>query len=157
VVVEMIVADRSEGRVAFDFVDERPYRDLDTEGLLLIALDHYRIRIIEMDSASIKADPRVSNSLRVWRHRGRRVGRGLVTAIDRALGQQCVSIRKLGTLVGLSSPLPIVSALICARVLDADLSTTFGLDSLVSRRWDSNATLISRNHPAVRLFGVKKP
>jgi hypothetical protein len=158
VVVEMMVADNSDGRVAFDIIDERPYRDLDTEGLLLIALHHHHIRIVETDSASINADPRVSNSLRIWRQRGQRVGRGLVTAIDKALvGQHSVSIRKLGTLVELSAPLPTVSALICARVLDTDLSTTFGLNSPVTRRWDYGATFIPRNHSAFRFFGGKEP
>ena len=154
----MMVADQSDGRVAFDIVDERPHRDLDTEGLLLLALDHHQIRIVEMDSASIKADPRVSNSLRIWRHRDRRVGRKVVAAVDRALvGQQSVSVKTLGTAVGLSAPLPIVSALICRRVLDADLSKTFGLHSLVTRRWDFGATLLSKNHSAVQHFGEKKP
>lgn len=158
VVVEMMVADQSEGRVAFDIVDERPHRDLDTGGLLLLALDHHQIRIVEMDSASIKADPRVSNSLRIWRHRDRRVERKVVAAVDRALvGQQSVSVKALGTLIGLSEPLAIVSALICQRVLDTDLSTTFGLNSLVARRWDLGATLISKNHSEVRHFGGKKP
>jgi hypothetical protein len=33
----------------------------------------------------------------------------------------------------------------------------FGLNSLVARRWDFRAALISQNHSAVRLFGRKKP
>ena len=66
-----------------------------------------------------------------------------LAAVDRALvGQQSVSVKTLGTLIGLSEPLAIVSALICQRVLDTDLSTTFGLNSLVARRWDLGATLI---------------
>jgi hypothetical protein len=157
VMVEMLVADNDEGRVAFDIVDERPVRDIDSEGLLLLALEHHQIRIVEIDSASINDEPRASNSLRIWRHRGLPVEKGLVAKIDRALaGQQSVSIRSLGTLVGLSDPLAIVSTLISKRVLDTDLSKKFGLNSLVARRWDFGATLISKNH-SVRLFGEKKP
>jgi hypothetical protein len=158
VMVGMLVADNDEGRVAFDIVDQRPDRDIDAEGLLQLALEHHQIRIAEMDSAAINDEPRASNSLRIWRHRGRRVEKGLVAKIDRALaGQRSVSVRSLGTLVGLSDPLAIVSALICRRVLDTDLSIKFGLNSLVARRWDFGATLISKNHSAVRLFGGKKP
>ncbi len=113
VMVEMLVADNDEGRVAFDIVDERPVRDIDAEGLLLLALEHHQIRIVEIDSASINDEPRANNSLRIWRHRGLPVEKGLVAKIDRALaGQQSVSIQSLGTLVGLSDPLAIASALI---------------------------------------------
>jgi hypothetical protein len=156
--VEMLVADNDEGRVAFDIVDERPYRDIDAEGLLLLALEHHEIRLVEIDSANINAEPRSSNSLRIWRHGDHRVEKGLVAAIDRALaGRQSVSVRSFRTLVGLSEPLAIVSALICKGTLDTDLSIKFGLNSLVARRWDLGATLISKNHSAVRLFGEKKP
>jgi hypothetical protein len=158
VMVKMLVADNDEGRVAFDIVDERPVRDIDAEGLLLLALEHHQIQIVETDSASINREPRVSNSLRIWRHRGRQVEKGLVAKIDGALaGQRSVSIRSLGTLVGLSEPLAIASALICRRLLDTDLSIKFGLNSLVTRRWDFGATLISKNYSAVRFCAGKKP
>jgi hypothetical protein len=159
VVVEMMVADRSEGRVAFDIVDERPHRDLDTGGLLLLALDYHHIRIVEIDSAGINEEPRSSNSLRIWRHRRRQVEKGLVAKIDRALaGQRSVSVRRLGTLIGIANPLPIVSALICKRVLDTDTSAKFGLNSLVVRRWDLGATaLTSHSRLAARLFARKQP
>ena len=158
VMVGMLVADRDEGRVAFDVIDERPDRDIDEEGLLLIALQHHQIHIVEMDSASINEEPRARNSLRIWRHRGRRVEQGLVAAIDRALaGEQSLSVRILGTRVGLSEPLAIVSALICKGTLDTDLSAKFGLNSLVTRRWDLGAALTSRSRSAARLFARKKP
>jgi hypothetical protein len=157
-IVGMLVADRADGRVAFDIVDEGPPRDFDTEGLLLIALEYHQIRLVETDSAKINAGPRSRNSLRIWRHRGRPVEHRIVRAIDRTLaGQRSLSVKTLGTLLGLTEPLAIVSALICRRVLDTDLSTTFGLNSLVTRRWDFGATLISKNHSAVWLFGERKP
>jgi hypothetical protein len=137
VTVGMIVADRGDGRVAFDIVDERSPPDGDAYGLLLLALEHHQIRLVEIDDVSINKEPRVSNSLRIWRHRGHRVERGLVAAINGAfVGRESVSIRRLGTLVGLSDPLPIVSALMCRGVLEADLSAKkFGSNSLVARRW----------------------
>jgi hypothetical protein len=157
VMVEMLVADRDEGRVAFDIVDERPDRDIDDEGLLLLALQHHEIRLAEMDSASINAEPRASNSLRIWRHRGRRVKQGLVAAIDRALArQQSIPIRTLGTLAGFSEPIETVSALICQGMLDTDLTVKFGPNSFVARRPDLGAALTSQSRSAVRLFARKK-
>jgi hypothetical protein len=105
--------------------------------LLMLALENYQIRLVEMNDKTINKEPIASNALRVWEHRGDRVERGVVAAIDRAfVGRQSISVGKLGMLVGLSEPLPIVSALMCRGVLEADLSTkTFGSNSLVARRW----------------------
>jgi hypothetical protein len=135
--VEMIVADLGDGRVAFDIVDERSTPDADADGLLLLALEHHQMRLVEMDDVSINKEPRASNSLRIWEHRDHRVERGVVAAIDRALaGQQPVSVRRLSTLVGLSDRMAVVSALICQGVLEVtDLSKKFGPESLVARRW----------------------
>jgi hypothetical protein len=158
VTVEMLVADNDEGRVAFDLVDARPDRDIDAEGLLLLALADHQIRIVEADSVSINEEPRLTNSLRIWRHRSRRIEKGLVAKIDRVLaGQRSVSIRTLAALVGLSEPLAIVSALMCRGVLETDLSIKFGLNSLVARRWDLGAGLTSHSRSAARLFARKKP
>jgi hypothetical protein len=157
--VEMLVADNDKGRVAFDIVDERPYRDIDDEGLLLLALQHHEIRLAEMDSASINAEPRLSNSLRIWRHRGHRVKQGLVAAVDHALAgqQQSLPIRNLSALAGFSEPIKTVSALICQGMLDTDLSVRFGPNSFVTTRWGPPAGLTSHVRSAVRLFARKKP
>ena len=157
--VEMIVADRGDGRVAFDIVDERSTPDGDAYGLLLLALEYHQIRLIQMDDASINREPRAGNSLRIWEHRAHRIERGVVAAIDRALaGQQPVSVRRLATLAGLSDPLPIVSALMCRGVLETDLSAEkFGLDSSVTRRWDFGVALTTHSRSAARLFARKKP
>ena len=158
VMVEMLVADRDEGRVAFDIVDERPARDIDTEGLLLLALQHHGIRLTEMDSASINAEPRASNSLRTWRHHGVRVRQGLVAEIDRVLPRyRSIPIRTLGTLAGFSEPIKTVSALISQGMLDTDLSVRFGPNSLVTRRPDLGDAITSQSRSAVRLFARKKP
>ena len=58
----MLVARRAEGSVAYDIVDERPHRDIDSEGLLLIALDHHRITRVEIDARSIGAQPQAGNA-----------------------------------------------------------------------------------------------
>jgi hypothetical protein len=157
--VEMIVADRGDGRVAFDIVDERSTPDVDADGLLMLALEYHQIRLVEMDDVSINKEPRASNSLRIWERRGHRIERGVIAAIDRAfVGRQSVSVRRLATLAGLSDPLPIVSALMCRGVLEADLSAkTFGRNSLVTRRWDLGAALTTHSRSAARLLARRKP
>jgi hypothetical protein len=157
--IEMIVADRGDGRVAFDIVDERGPRDMDAGGLLFLALEHHQIRLVEMDDASINKEPRASNSSRIWEYRGHRVERGVLAAIDRAfVGRQSVSVRRLATLAGLCDPLPILSALMCRGVLETDLSAEkFGLNSFVTRRWDLGAALTTHSRSAARLFARKKP
>jgi hypothetical protein len=158
--VEMLVVDCGQGRVAFDIVDERLVRDVDDEGLVLLALQHHGIRLTEVDSETIDEDPRVGNSLLIWRHHGHRVNQQLVGAIDRVLaGRQQIKVRTLGTLVGLSQPqlIVIVSALISQGMMDTDLSVRFGPDSFVTRRWGPAAGVTSQVRSAVRLFARKKP
>ena len=74
----MLVVDCDQGRVAFDIVDERLARDIDDEGLTLLALQRHEIRLAEVDSETINEDPRVGNSSLIWRHHGHRVNQQLV-------------------------------------------------------------------------------
>jgi hypothetical protein len=158
--VEMLVVDSDHGRVAFDIVDDRLERDIDDEGLVLLALQHRGIRLTEVDSESMDEDPHVGNSLLIWRHHGHRVDQQLVGAIDRVLaGRQQIKVRTLGTLVELSQPqaLVIVSALISQGMMDTDLSVRFGPDSFVTGPWGPAAGVTSQVRSAVRLFARKKP
>ncbi|MGR6747884.1 hypothetical protein, partial [Aeromonas veronii] len=56
--IGMLVAQFKQTAVAYDIVDEREYRDLDSEGMLLIALDLHRIARVEVDADTIQAEPR---------------------------------------------------------------------------------------------------
>jgi hypothetical protein len=73
VAVGMLVAGWDEGSVAYDIVDERPHRDIDSEGLLLIALERHGITRQEVDAASINVEPRAGNCESIWKHRHREV------------------------------------------------------------------------------------
>ena len=150
VTVGMIVADRGDGRVAFDLIDERSPRDIDADGLLLLALEHHQIRLVEMDDVSINKEPRASNSLRIWKHRGHRVERGVVAAIDRALaGRQYVVIRGLGAMAGLSDRMAVVSALICQGVLEVT-----DLSQKIRSEFSRGETIgVSRRRPQPLSFG----
>jgi hypothetical protein len=137
--IEMLVALRGDRRVAFDIVDERPIRDLDAEGLLLIALQQNRIDLVEIDRKGINIEPKASNCLRIWNSR-RRIDDGLRAAIEAALNENgSLSIRELGGRARLEDPLAVVRALIRDGMLQADLSLKLDADSLVALTSDAAA------------------
>jgi hypothetical protein len=130
--IEMLVARRGGRRVAFDIVDERPIRDLDAEGLLLIALQKHDIDLVEIDAAGINAGPTAENCIRIWNARYR-VEEGVRARIEAALEENgTLSIGALGVLVRLPDPIPVVLALIRDGVLEVDLSIELDADSLVA-------------------------
>jgi hypothetical protein len=136
VAVGMLVAERDEGSVAYDIVDERPHRDIDSEGLLLIALEKHGITRVEVDARLIGSEPLGSNCKRIWKHRDVEVGADLRVKIDGALEARRLSVRGLGRATKMRSAMATVCALICRRVLYTELSTAFGPASWVARRSD---------------------
>jgi hypothetical protein len=132
--IGMLVAQFKQTAVAYDIVDEREYRDLDSEGMLLIALDLHRIARVEVDADTIQAEPRATNSDRIWGHRGLDVGRSLRADIETALSYQRMSIKELGSAIGLNNAFPVVCSLMCRRALVSDLSMKFGPDALIALR-----------------------
>lgn len=141
--VEMLVAELGSGRVAFDIVDERPSRDIDYEGLLLLALAHHKIRLIEIDCVGIDEEPRAGNYRRIWSHRNYEVPPSLKINVVRALAKaphRHLTIRSLSNSIGVRDPMNLVCALISQGVLAIDLTAPLTLDSLVGPRSD-------RRHP----------
>jgi hypothetical protein len=133
--IQMLVAETSDGRVAFDIVDHRPERDLDEDGLLLLTLQQHGIRLVEIECATIESEPRASNCRSIWRYRDKRVAAEVADAIDRTVAKRSnPTVRALGRKVGLRHPMPTVCALICRKRLEADLGErVFGLFSVVRR------------------------
>lgn len=120
--IRMLVAKTADGRVAFDIVDERPERDLDEDGLLLLTLQQHQIRLVEIECATIGAEPRAGNCRKIWRHRNQHVETSLVAAVDRAVAEGAApTIRTLGRAVGLRYPMATICALICHKRLQTDL------------------------------------
>ncbi|WP_262048123.1 hypothetical protein [Bradyrhizobium sp. Bra78] len=134
--VGMLVAEHENGFVAYDIVDERVDRDIDTEGMLLIALDQHDITLRAVDTFSICAQPLAHRCERIWEHRGLEIAPHLGSRIKRALERDCLSIRELGHAVGKRNIIPIVSNLICKRILCTDLAIFPDLDAWVARRSD---------------------
>jgi hypothetical protein len=153
--VQMLVADTNDGRVAFDVVDERPERDLDEDGLLLVALQQHDIRLVETDRATIECEPRASNCRRIWRHRDRKLEASFLDAVDRALAEHSApTIRTLGEMVGLRYPISTVCALICRKHLQIDLGERLGPDSVVRRHdYASPSPLVQTSNPMIGARG----
>jgi hypothetical protein len=106
--VRMLVAERDDGLVAYDIVDERDDRDLDTEGLLLIALHQHHITLRAMDAASICAQPFARHCECIWEHHALNVDRRLRARIERVLERGRLSVRELGDAVGERKIVPTV-------------------------------------------------
>ncbi|WP_194473530.1 hypothetical protein [Bradyrhizobium sp. CCBAU 51753] len=141
--IEMLVAELGSGRVALDIVDERPSRDIDDEGLLLLALRHHKIRLVEIDHAGIDEEPRAENCRRIWGHRNYEVPPSLKTGVIRALSKaprRHLTIRSLSNSIGVRDPMNLACALISQGVLAIDLTAALTLDSVVGLRSD-------RRHP----------
>lgn len=134
--VGMLVAEHDDGFIAYDIVDERTHRDIDTEGMLLIALDQHNISLRAVDTASICAQPLAYHCERIWEHRAIDIDRSLRTRIERTLERDRLSVRELGHAVGEHNITPIVCSLICKRLLYCNLSTLLDLDAWVARRSD---------------------
>lgn len=139
VAVGMLVAERDEGLVAYDIVDERPQRDIDTEGLLLIVLERHGITRVEIDAGLIGAQPMAGHCEQIWKHRNLEVDPDVRAMIEQTLEGRRLSVRDLGRAAKLRNAQATVCALICRRVLYTDLSSRFGLASWVARRADRMA------------------
>lgn len=145
--VGMLVAEHDDGCVAYDIVDERVDRDIDSEGLLLIALDQHDIILRAVDTFSICAQPLAHHCERIWEHRGLEIDHRLGLRIERALERDRLSVRELGHAVGERNITPIVSNLICKRVLCTDLATFPDRDAWVARRSDR---LVENSSPSCK-------
>jgi hypothetical protein len=141
VAVGMLVVERGKGRVAYDIVDERPHRDIDSEGLLLIALERHGITRFEVDARLIGSEPRAGNCKRIWKHRDVKVDPDVRAMINDALGARRLSVRDLGRATKLRSAMTIVCALICRRILFTELSTKFGSASWVAKRGNQSTDM----------------
>jgi hypothetical protein len=123
VAIEMLVATRHDGRYAYELVDERPVRDLDTEGLLLIALQQHGIRLVELDAFHLNAEPEATNRALIWRCRDQPVPGTVKAAVEAALIQHGpLPVRTLGRILELPDPLPMLCALSCRGTVGLDLS-----------------------------------
>jgi hypothetical protein len=120
-----IVLDRADGRYLLDVVPARPVRDIEREGLVLIALDELALPSIVMTAEDIKREPRSANSRLVWSYRMHPVGIGMRLRILQALADDGpMSLASLLSAVqGERDPSPAVMALVCSNLVELDLTS----------------------------------
>jgi hypothetical protein len=118
-----IVIVRDDGRFYLDVVPARPVRDVEDEGLALIALAERELAPITLTAADIKREPRFANSRLVWSYRLAPVGISLRMRVLQTLsddGPMSLS-RLLGALRSDRDPSPAVMALACSDLIELDL------------------------------------
>jgi len=121
--LDAVVVQRDDGRFLLDVVPARRIRDLEEEGLALIALARLGLKVLTLTAEEIRREPRYANSRLVWSYSGIAVPLGLRMRILQVLiddgpmplGQLLKSIRSD------RDPTPAVMALACADLLTLDL------------------------------------
>jgi hypothetical protein len=119
-----IVVTRDDGRFVLDIVEARPIRDIDAEGLALLALQDLGLTLSALTAADIRKEPRYSNCRFVWSYRDTRVGVGLRLRILQTLADEGPTAlgRLLTSIRSDRDPGPAVLALACADLLALDLA-----------------------------------
>ena len=120
-----------------DVVPARPVRDVEDEGLALIALAELGLPAITLTAADIKREPRFANSNLVWSYRMRLVDIGLRMRILQILaddGPMALS-RLLSAVWSDRDPSSAVMSLACADLIELDLvSRPLGPSTIVRAR-----------------------
>jgi hypothetical protein len=115
---------RQGGRAyAVDFPEVRELRDVDEEGLALIALSELGLDLRDVFAADVQLEPHCSNAREVWRHRNGQVpvavSADIVTAIE---ARGSLSVRQLAKTIEAGQMVPsAIYALACAGIINLDL------------------------------------
>ena len=121
--LNVIVIHRDDGRFYLDVVPARPVRDVEDEGLALIALQNLGLPPITLTAADIRREPRFANSRLVWSYRLHPVGISLRMRVLQILaddGPMPLS-RLLSAVRSDRDPSPAVLALACSDLIELDL------------------------------------
>jgi hypothetical protein len=121
--LDAIVIVRDDGRFVLDVVAGRPVRDVEQEGLTLIAYSRLGLSQITLTASDIKREPRFANSRLVWSYRLAPVGISMRMAVLQVLaddGPMALS-RLLSSLRSDRDPNPAIMALACSDLIELDL------------------------------------
>jgi hypothetical protein len=121
--LDAIVIVRDDGSFVLDVVPARPVRDVEQEGLALIAYSRLGLSQITLTAADIKREPRFANSRLVWSYRLAPVGISMRMAVLQVLaddGPMALS-RLLASLRSDRDPNPTIMALACSDLIELDL------------------------------------
>jgi hypothetical protein len=135
--LDAVVLQRDDGRYLLDVVPARKIRDIEAEGLALIAFSEQGLLTLTITAEDLKREPRYANSRLVWSYNGIVVPIGLrMNILQRLADDGPMQIGRL--LKGVRSdrdPTPAVLALACADLLELDLlSRPLGPTTMVGVR-----------------------
>jgi hypothetical protein len=132
-----IIIVRDGGSFVLDVVPARSVRDVEQEGLALIAYSRLGLSLTTLTAADIKREPRFANSRLVWSYRLAPVGITLRMRILQTLaddGPMTLS-RLLSAVRSDRDPNPAVMALACSDLIELDLvSRPLGPQTIVRAR-----------------------
>ncbi|WLA63770.1 hypothetical protein [Bradyrhizobium diazoefficiens] len=135
--IDAVVLARDDGRFHLDVVPARRVRDLDDEGLALIALRELGLAPIVVTAEDLKREPRRGNCGIVWSYHSRFVPVGLRIQILQILRDEgpIELVRLLENIRSGGDPTPSVLSLACDDLLEIDLmSGPLGPSTLVRSR-----------------------
>lgn len=148
--IGMMVAEFAQGRFVLDIVDDRPLRDIDSEGLHLLAIEERGFGVREFTAEEILVEPFASNCRRVWSHRFVDVPSRLTAAIKEALGSGgTMTVGDLAEAVGFEADFaPTLYSLACADLVELDLLSALNANTPVSPRrpWSGFVTPRDDSH-----------
>lgn len=149
--IGMLVAEFDDGRFVLDIAEDRPLRDLDTEGIHLLAIAERGLGVMEFDADDILSEPFASNCREVWRHRPTAPLPSTQALILGELSRHAsITIRELSKAIGFDGDIaPAVYWLACADLVELELAPALGGETLVSIRRSRLAT------PSERVVGEK--
>lgn len=128
---------RDDGRFYLDVVPVRQLRDVENEGLALIALAELGLAPITLTAADIKREPRFANSNLVWSYRLHPVGISMRMRVLQVLaddGPMSLS-RLLSAVRSDRDPSPAVMAMACSDLIELDLvSRPLGPETIARSR-----------------------
>lgn len=123
--VDAVVLTRDDGRFYLDVVPARQVRDLDDEGLFLIALRELELTPVVVTAEDLSREPRCGNCRIVWSNHGRFVPVGQRIRILQILRDDgpMELVRLLENIRSDRDPTPAVMALACDDLLEIELTS----------------------------------
>jgi hypothetical protein len=123
ILLDAIVVHRGGRAYAVDFPEVREIRDVDEEGLALIALFELGLDLFSILAADVELEPHCSNAREVWRHRNVVVPVAVSNAIIASIeARGALSLRELAKTIEPGYPvLSAINAIACAGLINLDL------------------------------------
>jgi hypothetical protein len=134
--LDAVVLQRDDGRYLLDVVPARKIRDIEAEGLALIAFSEQGLLTLTITAEDLKREPRYANSRLVWSYNGIVVPIGLrMNILQRLADDGPMQIGRLLKGVRSDRDPTAVLALACADLLELDLlSRPLGPTTMVGVR-----------------------